>query len=97
MRRYRPGGRPWGSQSFTRPSASVTALCVGGWLLGKLSSSTPSAYLSLLVGLVLFYAATSIPFVGALFWLGWVVAGLGGLLLALKAMRTGAGSGVPAS
>lgn len=63
----------------------VTALCVGEWLLGRLGSGGPSSTIGgLVLGLLLLYLVMLVPYVGFLAWLAAVVAGLGGLFLALK-------------
>ena len=75
----------------------VTAQTVGHWLLTGLRSlgarygvmqesaaAEPSAYLSLALGLVLFYFLTKIPFLGFIFWLLAICLGLGGIYLAMR-------------
>lgn len=66
----------------------VTSLCMGIWALRRLRPvEEPSPYVGLSVGLVAFYLITAIPFVGFLFWVAAVIAGLGGLFLAVQAGR----------
>jgi len=63
----------------------VAAQAVGGVTLRLLrSGEEPSPYLSLAIGLVLFFFLTQIPYVGFLIWLAAVVAGLGGIFLATR-------------
>ena len=76
----------------------VAAQTVGDWLLRTARVGTePSAYASLALGLVLFYFLTQIPYVGFLIWLAAIVAGLGGIYLAVRRYDPGAGTapGVP--
>lgn len=73
----------------------VAAQAVGDFLLRLArSGSEPSAYLSLAVGLVLFYALLEVPFVGFLTHLAAFVAGLGGIYLGL---RRGGRAGEPSA
>ena len=69
----------------------VTAQCVGTWLLGKLGSSAPAPVSGLLVGLVLFYALTAIPYLDSLIWFAWVASGLGGIALAITQRKSKGG------
>jgi cytoskeletal protein CcmA (bactofilin family) len=56
----------------------------------------PSAYAPLALGLLLFYFLTKIPYVGFLIWLAAVIAGLGGIFLAVRARKGAESSAVPA-
>ena len=65
----------------------VTAQFLGDWLLRRLGQHTPSEYLSLAGGLVLFFVATEIPYVGFLIYLTALFLGMGGLFLAARGRR----------
>ncbi len=65
----------------------VTAQCIGTWILGKLGAGSAHPIAGLIVGLVIFYAATLIPYLGNLIWFVWVLSGLGGIALALRGSR----------
>jgi hypothetical protein len=66
-------------------------VCVGKWLLGKAGAGDVHAIIALVVGLVIFYALTAIPYLGSLVWLAWVLSGLGGMVLALQKSRARSG------
>ncbi len=65
----------------------VTAQFLGDWLLRKSGQETPSEYLALAGGLVLFFVATEIPYVGFLIYLTALFLGMGGLFLAGRGRR----------
>ena len=63
----------------------VTAHWFGDWMLRRVRDGTePSAYAALGLGLVVFYILVAIPFLGFLFWIFSMVAGLGGIYLAAR-------------
>jgi hypothetical protein len=66
----------------------VTAQCLGSWLLGKLGAGAAHPVLGLMVGLIIYYAITAIPYLGNLVWFAWVISGLGGMVLAVRRART---------
>lgn len=66
----------------------VAAQAAGDWVLRLVrSGSEPSGYLSLALGLLLFYLLLEVPFVGFLTHLAAFVAGLGGIYLGLRSGR----------
>ena len=73
----------WFIRGLPRLIAVLPAAWLRRWAEGR-SGAEPSAYLSLAVGLVLFYFLTKIPFLGFIFWLLAVCAGLGGIYLATR-------------
>lgn len=67
----------------------VTAHCVGAWMLRRArGGAEPSAYLALAIGLLVFYLLVAIPYLGFLLWIAALVAGLGGMYLALRGAET---------
>ena len=75
----------------------VASQTIGDRLLRSLRGGRePSAYASLALGLLLFYFLTKIPYVGFLIWLAAVIAGLGGIFLALRARKGAESSAAPA-
>ena len=56
------------------------------------AGAEPSAYASLALGLVLFYFLTQIRYIGFLIWLAAIVAGLGGIYLAVRRHDPGVGT-----
>ncbi len=65
----------------------VTAQFLGDWLLRTIGQHQPSQYLALAGGLVLFFLATEIPYVGFLIYLTALFLGMGGLFLAVRGER----------
>jgi len=65
----------------------VTAQFLGDWLLRRIGQHQPSQYLALAGGLVLFFVATEIPYVGFLIWLTALFLGVGGMFLAARGSR----------
>ncbi len=63
----------------------IAAQTLGDWLLRKVRGGKEgSPYGALALGLVFFFVLMRIPYVGFLVWLAAVVAGLGGIFLALR-------------
>lgn len=65
----------------------VTAQYLGDWILRRVTSGPPSEYLALTAGLVVFFVATAIPYLGFLVWLTALFLGSGGIFLAVRGPR----------
>ncbi|MFW6198466.1 MAG: bactofilin family protein [Acidobacteriota bacterium] len=65
----------------------VTAQFVGDWVLRRLGSVAASEYLALALGLLALHVVAAIPYVGFLIRLMAVIAGLGGIYLAIRGER----------
>jgi cytoskeletal protein CcmA (bactofilin family) len=62
----------------------ITAQYLGDWILRRAGQEQPSEYLALAGGLVVFFLATEIPYVGFLIWLTALFLGMGGIFLAAR-------------
>jgi hypothetical protein len=68
-------------------SRLVTAHYLGDWILRRVGQQRPSEYVALAGGLVIFFLAAEIPYVGFLIWLTALFLGVGGMFLAARGDR----------